>query len=63
MIVQDFYNSLINEGSKASSAKRIMDTLETCLKYAQKNKLIYTLPIDIERVTVEKSKVEFWTQR
>lgn len=62
IIIQDFYNSLINEGAKASSAKKIMKTLNNCLKYAQKNKLIYTLPTDIERVKVEKSKVEFWNQ-
>lgn len=62
IIVQDFYNSLINEGSKASSAKKIIETLNNCLKYAQKNKLIYTLPTDIERVKIEKSKVEFWSK-
>ena len=39
-----------------------METLSNCLKYAQKNKLIYTVPIDIERVPVEKSKVEFWNK-
>lgn len=27
MIIQDFYNSLINEGLKASSVKKIMETL------------------------------------
>ncbi|UYZ34986.1 site-specific integrase [Clostridium beijerinckii] len=62
MIVQDFYNSLINEGAKASSAKKIMETLNNCLKYAQKNKLIYNLPTDIERVKTEKPKVEFWSK-
>ena len=31
-----------------------------CLRYAQKNKLIYTVPIDIERVAIEKPKIEFW---
>jgi len=62
MIVQDFYNRLINEGSKASSAKKIMETLNNCLKYAQKNKLIYNLPTDIERVKIEKPKVEFWSK-
>ena len=60
MIVQDFYNSLINEGAKASSAKKIMETLSNCLKYAKKNKLIYNLPTDIERISVEKPKIEFW---
>lgn len=60
MVVQDFYNSLINEGSKPSSAKKILETLSNCLRYAQKNKLIYMIPVDIERVPIEKSKVEFW---
>ncbi|WP_160687473.1 site-specific integrase [Clostridium sp. C2-6-12] len=62
IIVQDFYNSLINEGAKASSAKKIIETLNNCLKYAQKNKLIYNLPTDIERVKIEKPKVEFWSK-
>ncbi|MFT8351165.1 tyrosine-type recombinase/integrase [Clostridium saccharoperbutylacetonicum] len=62
IIVQDFYNSLINEGAKASSAKKIIETLNNCLKYAQKNKLIYNLPTDIERVKMEKPKVEFWSK-
>lgn len=62
MVIQNFYNSLINEGQKPSSAKRIMDTLGTCFKYAQKNKLIYTLPLDIERVPIEPTKINFWTQ-
>lgn len=62
MIVQDFYNSLINEGQKPSSTKKIMEPLSNCLKYAKKNKLIYNLPTDIERVSVEKPKVEFWNK-
>lgn len=60
IIVQDFYNSLINEGSKPSSAKKILETLSNCLRYAQKNKLIYIVPVDIDRVPIEKSKVDFW---
>ena len=59
-VVQDFYNSIINEGAKPSSAKKILETLGNCLRYAQKNKLIYTVPVDIERVAIEKPKVEFW---
>ncbi|AGF59425.1 integrase [Clostridium saccharoperbutylacetonicum] len=37
-----------------------METLSNCLRYAQKNKLIFYLPTDIERVSIEKPKVEFW---
>lgn len=41
IIVQNFYNSLINEKKlSASSAKKIMETLNGCFKYAKKNKLI-----------------------
>lgn len=62
MVVQDFYNSLINEGSKPSSAKKILETLSNCLRYAQKNKLIYMVPVDIDRVPIERNKVEFWNK-
>jgi len=62
IIVQDFYNSLINEGAKPSTAKKITGTLGNCLRYAHKNKLIYTLPIDIELVPVGKSKINFWNK-
>lgn len=62
IIVQNFYNSLINEGQKPSSAKKVMETLSNCLRYAQKNKLIYILPTDIERVSVEKSTIKFWNK-
>ena len=61
-VVQDFYNSLINEGAKPSSAKKVLETLGNCLRYAQKNKLIYTIPVDINRVPIEKPKVEFWNK-
>lgn len=62
MVVQEFYNSLINEGSKPSSAKKILETLSNCLRYAQKNKLIYMVPVDIDRVSIERNKVEFWNK-
>lgn len=62
-VVQDFYNSLINDGAKPSSAKKILETLSNCLRYAQKNKLIYTVPVDIERARIEKPEVEFWHKK
>ncbi|NOW86744.1 integrase [Clostridium beijerinckii] len=62
-VVQDFYNSLINGGAKPSSAKKILETLSNCLRYAQKNKLIYTVPVDIERARIEKPEVEFWHKK
>lgn len=61
-IIQDFYNSLINEGMKPSSVKKIMDTLNGVFKYAQKSKLIYSLPTDIEHQPMNKPKVEYWVK-
>ena len=63
IIVQNFYNSIINDGCKSSSANKILETLSNCLRYAQKNKLIYTVPMDIERIPIEKSIVEFWHKK
>jgi integrase len=60
--IQDFYNSLIGEGMKPSSVKKIMETINSVLKYAQKSKLIYDLPTDIEKQPMNKPKVEFWTK-
>lgn len=61
-IIQDFYNSLINEGMKPSSVKKIMETINGVFKYAQKSKLIYSLPTDIERQPMNRPKVEYWIQ-
>lgn len=61
-VIQDFYNSLIAEGMKPSSAKKIMETVTGCLKYAKKNKLIYELPTDIEKQKIEKPKIGYWTK-
>lgn len=61
-IIQDFYNDLIGEGMKPSSVKKIMETINGVFKYAQKSKLIYSLPTDIERQPMNKTKVEYWVQ-
>lgn len=62
-IMQDFYNKLISEKKiKAVSAKKVMDIINGCLKYAKKNKLIYELPTDIEKQKLEKPKIEYWSQ-
>lgn len=61
-IIQDFYNDLIGEGMKPSSVKKIMETINGVFKYAQKSKLIYSLPTDIERQPMNKAKVEYWVQ-
>lgn len=60
--VQNFYNKLIIGGLSASSAKKVMEILTGCFKYAKKNKLIYTIPTDIEKQKLEKPIVEFWNQ-
>lgn len=62
IVVQDFYNDLINGGQKPSSAKKVLETLSNCLRYAQKNKLIYMIPVNIDRVPIENTKVEFWNK-
>lgn len=62
MMVQNFYNNLISEGLKASSVKKIIETLNNCFKYAAKMRLIAYIPTDIEKIPVEKPKIEYWTQ-
>ncbi|KAI3350113.1 site-specific integrase [Clostridium botulinum] len=62
IIVQDFYNGLINEGLKPSSAKKTLESLSNCLRYAYRNKLIHSLPTDIEKVPIEKPKINYWTK-
>ena len=62
IVVQDFYNTLINEGQKPSSAKKILETLNNCLRYAYKNKLIFNLPVDIDTISIEKPKINFWNK-
>lgn len=63
MTVQNFYNQLINQGQKSSSAKKILETLSNCLRYAYKNKLIYTIPTDIQKISIEKTRIEFWDKK
>lgn len=58
VIIQNFYNKLINEKNlKSVSAKKVFDIVKNCLKYAHKLKLIYELPTDIEKQKIKKSKV------
>ena len=62
VIIQDFYNKIISNGLKPSSAKKVMQTLNGCFKYAKKNKLIYVIPTDIEKVPIEKTKIQYWSK-
>lgn len=62
IIIQKFYNGLIDEGLKPSSAKKLMEILNSCFKYAKKNKLIYELPTDIEKMKIDKPKIFYWNK-
>ncbi|OOM16755.1 site-specific integrase [Clostridium saccharobutylicum] len=62
LMVQNFYNTLIGQGLKASSVKKIIETLNNCFKYAVKMRLIAILPTDIEKIPVEKPKIEYWNK-
>ena len=62
-IMQEFYNKLINEKKiKAVSAKKVMDIITGCLKYAKTNKLIYEIPTDIQKQKLEKPKIKYWSK-
>lgn len=61
-IVQDFYNSLIKDGMKPSSAKKVFDILIGCFKYAKKQKLIIELPTDIDKIKAEKPSIGYWNK-
>lgn len=61
LTVQNFYNGLINDSNLApASAKKIIEILNNCFKYAKKNKLIYNIPTDIEKIKLEKPKIDYW---
>lgn len=60
-VVQEFYNKLIKK-MKPSSAKKVMDILTSCFKYAKKQKLIIELPTDIDKIKSENKKIETWNQ-
>ena len=64
LTVQNFYNHLLTKEQplKPSSAKKVIETLNNCLKYAKKLKLISFLPTDIEKVSIEKPKIEYWSK-
>lgn len=63
VILQRFYNSLIKEKKlKASAAKKVFDILVSCFKYAKKQKLIYDMPTDINKLTPEKPDIKCWSK-
>ena len=60
-IIQNFYNTLISKKKhKPATAKKNLDIVISCLKYAKKNKLIYELPTDIEKQKLEKPEIKVW---
>lgn len=61
LLIQDFYNGLDDKGLAASSKKKIMETLSNALRYALKLRLIPYLPTDIEKESVTRGKVIYWT--
>lgn len=63
-VVQNFYNTLINEKHlKPTTVKKYIDILSSCLKYARSKDLIYKLPtLYIKKAKIEKPKIEYWNQ-
>lgn len=63
-IIQDFYNTLISKKKhKPATAKKNLDAVISCLKYAKKNKLIYEVPTDIEKQKIEKPDIKVWEKK
>ncbi|MBN1069598.1 site-specific integrase [Clostridium botulinum] len=64
-VVQNFYNTLIDEKNlKPVTVKKYLDILSSCLKYAQSKDLIYKLPTSyIQKVKIKKPKIEYWNQK
>ena len=40
--------------------KKIIEILNNCFKYAKKNKLIFNVPTDIEKIKLDKPKINYW---
>lgn len=64
LIIQDFYNKLISEKKmKPTSAKKVFDILNGCLKYAIKLEYIYKLPTNIEKQRCKKPIIKYWDKK
>ena len=64
LIIQDFYNKLISQKKmKPTSAKKVFDILNSCLKYAMKLEYIYKLPTNIEKQKCKKPQIKFWDKK
>ena len=63
VIIQRFYNYLINKNKmKPSAAKTVFNILVGCFKYAKKQKLIYEMPTDIDKLKPAAPKIEYWSK-
>ena len=62
LTIQNFYNNLIAEGLKPSSVKKIIEILNNCFKYAIRMRLISIRPTDIEKMPLDKPKIEYWNK-
>lgn len=64
LIIQDFYNKLISQKKmKPTSAKKIFEILNSCLKYAIKLEYIYKLPTNIEKQKCKKPQIKYWDKK
>lgn len=61
LVIQDFYNDLADKNLAPSTKKKILETLSNALRYALKLKLIPYLPTDIEKESVMRPKIIYWT--
>ncbi len=63
LIVQKFYNNLINEKKLCpSSAKKVINVLIVFFKYAKKQKMIFEMPTDIVEVKYVNTKINCWNK-
>ena len=61
--IQKFYYNIMNKGIKAATAKKVIQTLNSCFKYAKKLNLVSINPVDIEFFKDDKEEtVKVWTE-
>lgn len=61
--VQSFYYYLIDNGLKSSTAKKVIETLTRCFKYALKMRLVSFIPCDIEYFKDDsENKIKAWNE-
>lgn len=62
MKIQNLYNDLIKKNLKPATAKKVLEILKSCFKYAIKMRLITIMPTDIETQKLEKPTIKYWNQ-